>query len=876
MRRQALSPCLVAMAALLGTGQIATTSRAADGQVDYSRDIKPILKERCYACHGALKQNSSLRLDTAKSLLAGGDSGPAVVPGKSAESLLIEAVTGDLATWRMPPEGEALTAEQISLLRRWIDQGANLPQHEEPEPDPREHWSFKPVVRPSVPAIRNTAWARNPIDAFLAAEHERLGLTPMPPAPTSVLLRRVYLDLIGLPPTRAQWQEFVADSSEDAYQRLVQQLLDSPEHGQRWARHWMDIWRYSDWSGENKNLVRGSPKHIWRWRDWIVESLNADKGYDRMIVEMLAGDEVAPHDPNVVRATGFLARNWYEFNRNVWLDDTVEHTAKAFLGLTLGCARCHDHKFDPLAQKEYYAWRAIFEPHEMRIDPVGNQPDTEIDGLPRVYDGRLDTPTYLFVRGQETQPDKANPLAPAVPAVLGGQLEIKRKSLPMEIYYPAMAEGGVDEVIRRAEAEVAAASAALQKAQSAEQPSDSAMELATKRVAAAEAELASLQARAAAERAKLAEATGPAYDDFAKAAASAERLAALRKAEWAIAQAEQKLAAANQAAASAKDAKKAKAATTAAEKEMQTARRALTTAKAAMDRTDSRYSPLGPVYPQTTTGRRLAFARWITEKGNPLTARVAVNHVWMRHFGEPLVNPVDDFGRRTARPAHAALLDWLAIELVESGWSLKHLHRLIVTSSAYRMASTTRDAPPENGRIDPDNRFVWRMNSRRAEGEVIRDSILHVTGNLDRSLGGPEIPLNQAETSRRRSLYFRHAHERQSPFLDAFDGADVMECYRRSVTVVPQQALALSNSALPHEQSRHLAQALTLDRSNTNNADFIQLAFEHVLTRPPTAAEQDRCLKFLDEGEQTSDAALATRASLIHALMNHNDFITIR
>jgi hypothetical protein len=280
---------------------------------------------------------------------------------------------------------------------------------------------------------------------------------------------------------------------------------------------------------------------------------------------------------------------------------------------------------------------------------------------------------------------------------------------------------------------------------------------------------------------------------------------------------------------------------------------------------------LGPQTPPTSTGRRLALARWIIDPRNPLTARVAVNHVWLRHFGEPLVDEVDDFGRRTARPRHATLLDWLAAELVDSGWSLKHLHRLIVTSNAYQMASSQREAPEGNLTIDPENRWLWRMNSRRAEAEVIRDSVLHVAGKLDCSLGGPEIPLDQGEKSFRRSLYFRHAFERQVPFLKAFDGADAMECYRRSVTVLPQQALALINSTLPYEQARLLAQRLSGEGKGVSDDALVRLAFERLLTRQPTSAELDECLAFLKE-QNGVDA----RAALVHVLMNHNDFITIR
>lgn len=527
----------------------------------------------------------------------------------------------------------------------------------------------------------------------------------------------------------------------------------------------------------------------------------------------------------------------------------------------------------------------------MRIDPIPGQPDLEVAGLPRVFDARSDTPTYLFIRGEETRPDKEHPLSPAVPAVLGGQFEIRPITLPLDIAYPAMRPGVFEDMLRVADEKVSAAQAKLTAALSGEQPAESAVPLAEKRLAAAQAELASLTARIAAERIKFSaaidsaagdadQADAASYDELASAAAAADRLAALRTAELAVFESEQKLAKARGSKDAAEGGKKAKAAVSDAEKAMNAARKSLAAAEAAISRTDAKYSSLGPQYPQSSTGRRLALAQWITDRNNPLTARVAVNHIWLRHFGEPLVDPVDDFGRRTARPRHLALLDWLAVEFVESGWNLKHLHNLIVTSSAYRMASISGDSPEANQTIDRENRYLWRMNSRRAEGEVIRDSILQVAGNLDHTLGGPEIPLEEAETSRRRSLYFRHAHERKTPFLEIFDSADVLECYRRSITVLPQQALALANSLLPYVESRRLAQTLTAHEAGQADADFVRLAFEHLLTRQPTAAELDRCLAFLQQPPAANvrgdDKALHARAGVIHALMNHSDFITIR
>ncbi len=366
-------------------------SSVAAAEVDYVRDIKPVLSARCYACHGAVRQKARLRLDAASLIRKGGKHGPIIVPGKSGSSLLIEAVMGNDRP-RMPPEqeGTGLSQKEIALLRSWIDSGAPMP--DEPIPaDPRDHWAFRPPIRPPVPHVSGAVPQANPVDAFLAAERARHGLTANPPADKPVLLRRVYLDLIGLPPTRKELHAFLADASPDAYEKVVDRLLSSPQYGERWGRHWMDVWRYSDPFG-NGEEYRYSQRHIWCWRDWIIESLNADKGYDRMIVEMLAGDEIAPADPDTLRATGYLARNWYKFNRTAWLQDTVEYTAAGFLGLTLRCARCHDHKYDPLAQQDYYRFRAFFEPHDIRIDlrPASRTPTrTELpapltlDSIPR-------------------------------------------------------------------------------------------------------------------------------------------------------------------------------------------------------------------------------------------------------------------------------------------------------------------------------------------------------------------------------------------------------------------------------------------------------------------------------------------------------------
>ncbi len=429
--------------------------------VDYARDIRPILKSRCYACHGALRRKGSLRLDTAALLKEGGDSGEGYVPGKSSESYLVERIAaGD--DERMPPDdsGEPLEAHQIALIKAWIDQGANAPEEATPS-DPRYHWSYLPPERPRPP---QSNWANNPVDAFIAAEHQKHGLTPSREAPRHVLLRRAYLDLIGLPPTREQLRAFLDDTSAEAYEMVIDQLLASPRYGERWGRHWMDVWRYSDWSGFQQE-IRNSQRHVWRWRDWIIQSLNEDKGYDQMVREMLAGDEIAPTDPDTLRATGYLARSWFKFNRNTWLDGTVEHVAKAFLGVTINCTRCHDHKFDPIDQENYYQLRAFFEPHDVRTDRVPGEADPLKDGVARVADLNPETPTYVFARGNDLYPDKDNPLSPQVPKALGGKLEIKPIELPLEAWYPALRPWVLNEETTASQWNIVEAAAVLKKSQ---------------------------------------------------------------------------------------------------------------------------------------------------------------------------------------------------------------------------------------------------------------------------------------------------------------------------------------------------------------------------------------------------------------------------
>jgi len=1108
------SPRLFLQLTLLALVLQAASGLAAE-PVDYLRDIKPLLTQKCYACHGALKQQSSLRMDTAAAIRQGGDSGPAVVPGKPAESLLLGAITGD-AGFQMPPEGQGvpLKPDQVDLVRRWIEAGAAIPTDESPQLDPRAHWSFQSPSRPPLPLIDQSGWSRNAIDAFIAERHNQLGLAPSPPAPPEVLLRRIYLDLVGIPPSPSELNDFLQDPSDAAYQAVVEQLLASPLYGQRWGRHWMDVWRYSDWYGRRpSNEIRYSMRHIWRWRDWIVDSLNADHGYDRLLTEMLAGDEVAPQDPSALAATGFLGRNWYKFDRNTWLFETVERTGQSLLGMSFRCCRCHDHKFDPVSQLEYYQFRAFFEPHDVRTDPVSASPGTETDngksqvlseGLSHIFDSELDAPTYLFIRGDDRNPDKSAALVPGVPAAMGVPLStIEPVSLPLSAFYPALQQPLVADRQQHARLAIEAASVKVSEAQSgldtrkkqladfiasqdpgepvtpvvvlhddftkatddqweikngdwkfeqgklvqsevtsfativAKQklPIDVEIEVSYRTLAAGDYrsvgfsydyidggnsqdiytstgdETQTVQAfhrkdgkqeyppagivklplkvgdltvvritargqsltiwlngelklqyqlplartqgqfalwvhRGAAEFEELmVRQLVPSREDYERRSLEGDRDLALAQIDLQIAELDQQRLAARVAAESARygtadesevmetalvasrlalqhkllqiekqqvqahhlltvlksaavagptadsqpAVEKAKLAVARLEQQHEAASQAVATSS------EIKYEPLGKLYPVTSSGRRMALARWLTDAQHPRTSRVAVNHIWLRHFGEGLVPSVADFGLHGKPPSHPELLDWLAIELIDNGWQMKHLHRLLVLSTTYRMTSATV-AGRSNQQIDRDNRFLWRMNYRRMEAEVVRDSILSTAGMLDTTPGGPDLDQTLCDKIPRRSMYFRTTPDDKMEFLELFDLADPNACFRRAVSVIPQQALAISNSALGLDHARLVARQLSRMEQNEEAADFIQSAYRQLLNRDPRAEELELCLEFLQQqvvlladpdeesfagdGQATvapsDDPALRARENLLHVLYNHSDFITIR
>ena len=1093
------TPFLTAVVFLSAT----VASFAASGIDSYQHDIKPLLQARCVACHGALKSRGGLRLDTAELLRRGGDDGRVIDPSDVDASELIRRVSTSDESERMPPEGEALRAEQIAALKKWIAAGAPGPEDEQPEADPREHWAYRPIIKPPLP---EASFEGNPIDAFVAAKLAGHGINPQPQASRSVLLRRAHLDLTGLPPSREELVEFRGNKSERAYERMIGRLLASPHYGERWGRHWMDIWRYSDWFGLGKQL-RNSQKHIWHWRDWIVESLNEDKRYDRMILEMLAGDEVAPTDRKTLRATGYLARNYYLFNRDTWLDATVEHTAKAFLGLTMNCVKCHDHKYDPIEMPDYYAFRAFFEPHQIRLDQEPGVMDFEKGGLPRAFDDHLDAPTYIYRQGNDKDPDKSKVIEPALPALFASHdFEIKPVDLPAFAYAPGARDYVQKDHLAKAETDIANAEGELVKARqrlakvekeregkgndgndaepskpipflkddfskarsdlwlmsgegweykggkllqnkpgtdrhlrskkahpenfravfrykptggakwksmslrfdvvdggktshtaylSAVAPGSKAqishtengrnsypadgrkampvkldevyemeiavrgyvinfwvngeltlayrlpyrkpdgrfelsafdltaellsleieslpdhvaltqpngaphmantlagaragVELAERGVAQAEENLAALKARIAADRAMVKNPESNAAGELA-AAAKATRKAALARADHELARADHELA---RLSALAKPDKKKLAE---AEKKLKAARASRGKTQEALKKTDREYVSLkgslkaletpahklgqyAPTYSRKSSGRRTALAKWIGSRGNPLTARVAVNHIWMRHFGEPLVEQVFDFGRRAKEPEHLELLNYLAADFMENGWSMKRLHKLLMTSEAYRRSSSNAGADAEAISSDPDNHLYWRMNPRRMESQIIRDSALHLAAELRAQLGGPAIDPKKKDTAMRRSIYFAHSRDDGVEFLKSFDDAEITQCYRRSESVVPLQALAMANAEISINMAGRIAAKLP---RVGDDQSLVAAVFETVLSRAPTTEEKTEAVRFLAEmrellkTKKVADREQRARARLVHALLNHNDFITIR
>ncbi len=814
--RTVLAGALLAFAVVMpAEGQEVAGSPAADADF-FEKEIRPILAEHCYDCHSAKSKRlrGSLRLDSQEGWLKGGDIGPAVEPGDPVNSLLITAVRQEDEFLKMPPRGK-LDDHQIALLNRWIVMGAPGP-HEVADAarpsDPRqatevererEPWSFRAPEDPPVPDVADDAWPHNALDRFVLASLEAKGLAPAAPADRRTLIRRVTFDLTGLPPTPEEIDAFLDDDAPDAFARVVDRLLASPHYGERWGRHWLDLARYADSNGLDENVAHGN---AWRYRDYVIAAFNADKPYDQFVLEQLAGDLLSTADAPAraherLIATGFLSlgpKVLAEVDERKMemdiVDEQIDTVGRTFLGLTLGCARCHDHKFDPISQADYYALAGIF-----------------------------------------------------------------KSTRTMETF---------KKVARWHEVSLAdEADLARQAAHDA-------------KVAAKKKEIAALVER------RKQQSDAKETDESAGAAEAEETEATLKRLREELATLE-------------KDAPVMPSAMgvtegTVADTHIHIRGSHLTLGELAPRDVPAVFTtPEPPSFSASQSGR-LELARWLVTEDHPLTARVMVNRLWRWHFGRGLVGTPDNFGKLGEPPTHPALLDWLAHRFVESGWSIKAMHRLILLSNTYQMSN---DFNPDAARVDPENRLLWRMNVRRLEAEPIRDALLAVSGRLDRRMGGSLLTVeNRAyffdHTSRdatnydnpRRSVYLPIVRNHLYDMFQLFDATDasVTDGDRATTTVAPQ-ALFLLNSDLALQSSLDLAAHL-LERPDLDDAGRIRRLYALAYGRPPSPAESRRALAFLERFERTlrdedgapNDARLGAWQALCQAVLASNEFVTIR
>ncbi|MGH9338635.1 MAG: PSD1 and planctomycete cytochrome C domain-containing protein [Acidobacteriota bacterium] len=795
-----------------------TQGRAQD--VDFKRDIEPIFQSRCVTCHNQLQPSGGLRLDNKTAAMTGGYSGAVILPGNSGQSRLFRLVAGLEKEIVMPMVGERLPAQELALIRAWIEQGAHWPEpgattrleahaSDSEEPGESRHWAFVPPTSPALPEVQNSAWVRNPIDTFVLSRLEQEGIQPSPPASRRTLIRRLSLDLIGLPPSPAEVDAFLRDNRLDAYDRLVDRLLDSPHFGEKWAMHWLDVARYADSDGYEKDVIR---PHAWRYRHWVIDALNQNMPFDRFTIWQVAGDLLPGSTLEHKVATGFH-RNTLT-NREGGVDpeefrveQVIDRTATvgaAWMGLTVGCARCHDHKFDPISQKEFYELTAFFNTaQEVNLD-------APLPGEIGPY--LLRRPEYEKKRAALLEEYKVAPI----------QADWEKNVLEA-VENPGVRvnwDVALDTVVKMV---------------------DNGVEI--------------LRTLASQRTAEDQEALTDHMLEFYWIVTTKERLEELKFKELL-----QKLQQLHQEYPEVTEAQ------TIAEDPDPPETRVLIRGDyrqpgiVVEPGTPEVLPPLPAAHEQPT---RLSLARWLVSREHPLTARVTVNRLWSWIFGRGLVETTEDFGTRGAQPSHPKLLDWLAGEFMRD-WDVKGILKRIVTSATYRQSSDARDDLEDR---DPDNRLLARGPRFRLQAELIRDVALTAAGLLSPEIGGPSIQppqpegvvnlgfskvqweVSQGRERYRRGIYIFFRRSVPYPMLTTFDAPDrLATCTRRNISTTPLQALNLLNDPVFFEAARALAVRVLQEKRELD--ERIEFMFRICLARDPSPSEAQRLRDFYEEQKQ--------------------------
>jgi len=925
----------VAMAAcgLLASGNVLADDGPAALEF-FEKDVRPLLVKHCYECHSADDVDGGLNLDSRAGVANGGDSGVVVMAGAPDKSLLIEAVRYKNQDLQMPPKGQMSSAE-IAILEKWVRLGVpdsrteSAPGTVRPTgmtiEDGRDFWSFKPVADPEIPSVENADWVQLPIDAFVLSKLEERKAEPAAQADKRTLIRRVTFDLIGIPPTPEEIAEFIADKSSDAFEKVVERLLESPQYGVRWGRHWLDVARYADSNGLDENLAFGN---AWRYRDYVVDSFNDDKPFDRFLIEQLAGDLVPESNRETKTATGFLilgAKVLAEPDKEKLFMDTIDEQldtiGKAFLGMTIGCVRCHDHKFDPIKQTDYYALAAILKStrtfgdtqtgvikhwHEYSMATEDELADLKIINAElakkksaassfksketvKLRDkARAQAADYLAAAAK-ISPDTSLTDVSAIAEPLGLHPRILhhcRLHLKYHADDPVFAQwhslmrsddASEDDAVaqikthyrslfEKAESEFAKA---LKKDAKTKTIDDEILEP----VRAALYDLSGFLAVPPKPEFAFDEETLAEYYRLMEEARLAESNAPDEPSIMGVADGT---------------------VLTSLPIHIRGSHRNFGEPVGREFPEVMRTSSVRPVLPRNQSGR-LELARWMASTQHPLTARVYVNRVWRWHFGAGIVKSTENFGRLGDRASHPELLDWLARRFMESDWSTKKLHRLILSSSTYQMASSNSDATIAEA--DPENRLLWKFGLRRLEAEQIRDAILAVSGRLNAELGGKTVPLRNRQfvfnhtsvdhtkyDSLRRSLYLPVIRNNVYSLFSQFDFPDpTMPTGSRNATVVAPQALLMMNAGLVMESADHLAKLLL--NEGLDNAGRVNSAYERALGRLPSESEAKRSLAFVSDATSTglTDAAGVDTESEHNAwsmfcqgLFASNEFIYLR